>query len=184
MSEATNETLPTVTGQALRHDNDELVIKKGKTGAGSMSIMSQKDYVKREQEKDATLTRNGAKRKFLAYRADHARMLNEGVSREMAAGRLLIGRIGLSKTGAVRSASFLTPKDASGVRINEAQRSLAKELHVPIEALEALIVAGKRKAKEDADEKKDKTTDVEASASQPAEGATVSGEAVPVEANA
>lgn len=141
--------IKTVSVADLHKENDVLVFSKGKTGAGRLSIMRQKAFCDNFMERNKDATRGAAKREYAKYRQEHAKEFTARVVDKMQKGDLLVNAASISKGGHVRGVSFLTPRDASSVRITDAQRSLAKELNLSEEALEKLVIAGRRAAKEE-----------------------------------
>lgn len=155
-------TIPSVQTSVLRATGDNLVLAKpSKTGATRLIIERQKEFVERKMKEDTQLTRNGAKRLYEAYRVETSKGFTNRVAQQLVAGNLLVKSASISKGGAVRGVSFMTPKESSAVRVADAAFTIGKEHGLSDDVVRAIVAAAKQRQKSQEAE----TVDVEATES-------------------
>lgn len=147
----TNTSNKVIVGSdILRKENETLVVtRSAKTGAGSISIERQKTWVDRFMKNDKTgVTRNAVKKLYAEYRTEHAKEFTERIASQMLKGNLLVHRASLSKSSAVRGVSFITPREAAKIKVNDAAIAFGAAHKLDAEQVAEIVRLARQKSAE------------------------------------
>jgi hypothetical protein len=128
-----------------------MTTRSAKTGAGSISIVKQKQWVDAYMAAHPDATRNGAKKEYLKYRVERAHDFTARVAKLMVDGKVLVNRASVSKVGAIRGVSFMTPRDTSTIRVAKAANEFGASLGLTEEQVAEIVRKAKAVKKEEAD---------------------------------